>query len=332
MTPTTRSSAPATERAPGGGARLDVADATRRKHPGRWLGAVVVAVLAAQLGHMLVTNDRFGWDVVASWVTAESIMRGLGVTLLLTVVAMVIGIVLGVLLAVCRISGNPLLRGAAGAYIWFFRGTPTLVQLIFFYNLSALLPQISFGIPFGPEFVTFSTNALITPLLAAILGLGLNEGAYMAEIIRGGLLSVDPGQRESGAALGMTGNRIMKRIVLPQAMRFIVPPTGNQVISMVKATALVSVIALSDLLYTAQAIYNRTFQTIPLLVVACLWYLAITSILYVGQSWIERYYSRGDRHQKVSFWDFLRIRPRATTPTPVPSTVPPRGSTEGPTG
>ena len=307
---------------------LDVRDATRRKHPGRWLAALVVAVLAAQLANMLITNENFGWDVVGSWLTAESIMRGLGLTLTLTVVAMVIGIALGIVLAVCRISGNPLLRGASGAFVWFFRGTPTLVQLIFFYNLSALLPQISLGIPFGPEFATFNTNALITPLLAAILGLGLNEGAYMAEIIRGGLLSVDPGQREAGQAVGMTNARIMKRIILPQAMRFIVPPTGNQVISMVKATALVSVIALSDLLYTAQSIYNRTFETIPMLLVACIWYLVVTSILYVVQSWIERYYSRGDRSQPTSFWDFLRIRPKGTPP----ATTRPGITTEGVTG
>lgn len=298
---------------------LDVKDASRRPHPGRWIGAGVVLVLLAMLVNMLVTNENFEWDVVFAWLTAESVMKGLGVTLLLTVIAMVIGIVLGVLLAVGRLSANPLLSSTANAYIWFFRGTPTLVQLIFFYNLSALMPEISLGIPFGPEFLTFETNALITPMLAAILGLGLNEGAYMAEIVRGGLLSVDPGQREAGAAIGMTDRRIMRRIVLPQAMRFIVPPTGNQVISMVKATALVSVIALADLLYTVQTIYNRTFETIPMLIVACVWYLIITSILYVVQSRIENHYSRGDRNQKTSFWDFLRIRPKGK-PTPPTAT------------
>jgi len=172
------------------------------------------------------------------------------------------------------------------------------------------MPQVSLGVPFGPEFLVWNTNALITPLFAAILGLGLNEGAYMAEIIRGGILSVDPGQKEAASALGMTQTRTMRRIVLPQAMRFIIPPTGNQVISMIKATALVSVIALSDLLYTAQSIYNKTFETIPLLIVTCVWYLAITSVLYVFQSFIERRYSRGDRARPPSFLDFLRIRPR----------------------
>jgi polar amino acid transport system permease protein len=317
--PQTLSPEPAQKGEPG---HLDVRDATRRKHPLRWVASLVVLVLVAQMVNMLVTNDNFGWPTVARWLTAESVMKGLGITLLLTVIAMTIGIVLGVLLAVCRLSANPLLRSVSGAYIWFFRGTPTLVQLIFFYNLSALLPEISFGIPFGPAFLSFDTNTLITPLLAAILGLGLNEGAYMAEIVRGGLLSVDPGQREAGQAIGMTNARIMRRIVLPQAMRFIIPPTGNQVISMVKATALVSVIALSDLLYTVQSIYNRTFETIPMLLVACVWYLIITSILYVVQSFIERHYSRGDRHQPMGFLDFLRIRPKATMPlmTEGPST------------
>lgn len=301
-------------------ANLDVAHASRRAHPWRWVAAAVVLVLTAQLAHMLFTNPNFEWGVVYEYLRAESIMRGLGITLLLTVIAMTIGIALGVVLAVCRISSNPLLSGAAWTYIWFFRGTPTLVQLIFFYNLSALMPQVSLGIPFGPEFVSWETNSLITPLFAAILGLGLNEGAYMAEIIRGGILSVDPGQKEAAGALGMTQGRTMRRVVMPQAMRFIIPPTGNQVISMVKATALVSVIALSDLLYTAQTIYNRTFETIPLLIVTCVWYLIITSVLYVGQSYIERYYSRGDRSQAPTFWDFLRIRPKASRPDASPST------------
>ena len=290
--------------------------AVRRKHPWRWVAAAVVAVLLAQLVQFLIINPGFGWSTVWSYVRAETVIKGLGTTLWLTVVAMVIGIVIGILLAVCRISQNPLLRAVSGAYIWFFRGTPTLIQLIFFYNLSALLPQLSLGIPFGPAFLQVDTNDVITPLLAAILGLGLNEGAYMAEIIRGGLLSVDNGQREAGQSLGMKGSRVLRRVILPQAMRFIIPPTGNQVISMVKATSLVSVIALSDLLYTVQAIYNRTFETIPMLIVACIWYLVITSVLYVGQSFIERHYGRSTRRTVVSFWQFLKIRP---TPTPAPA-------------
>jgi polar amino acid transport system permease protein len=218
-------------------------------------------------------------------------------------------------------SDNPVLRGVCGAYVWFFRGVPVLVQLVFWYNLSALLPRISFGIPFGPEFASGQTNTLITPLLAAILGLGLNEAAYMAEIVRGGLLGVDPGQREASAALGISHARTLRRVVLPQAMRFIVPPTGSQVINMLKATSLVSVIALADLLYTVQSIYNRTFETIPLLIVACLWYLVMTSVLYVGQSFIERHYARGaTRNAPQGFWDFALFRRRRA----------PRGATQEP--
>ncbi|NJC73513.1 amino acid ABC transporter permease [Planosporangium thailandense] len=294
---------------------VDVADAVPRRHPWRWVSAAVVLVLAAQLAHLLVTNPRFQWRVVLRYFNAESVVRGMGTTLLLTVIAMAVGIVLGVLLAVGRLSRNPLIRSLSGLYVWFFRGTPALVQLIFWYNLSQLVTRLSLGIPFGPSFISADTNTLITPMLAAILGLGLNEAAYMAEIIRGGLLSVEQGQVEAAQALGMTRLRTLRRIVLPQAMRFIVPPTGSQVINMVKATSLVSVIAMADMLYTVQAIYNRTFQTIPLLIVACIWYLIITSILYVGQSFIERRYSRGATRQAPrSFLDFLKIR---RTPPPV---------------
>jgi polar amino acid transport system permease protein len=298
---------------------VDAAHAVPDRHPARWLASAVVVVLAAQLVHLLATNPNFEWDTVLSYLNARTIMRGLGTTLLLTVVAMTIGILLGVVLAVGRLSRNPLVSGLSGGYVWFFRGTPALVQLIFWFNLSALLPRISLGVPFGPELVSWHTNSLITPMLAAILGLGLNEAAYMAEIIRGGLLSVDPGQTEAAQALGMTRTRTLRRVVLPQAMRFIVPPTGSQVINMVKATSLVSVIALADMLYTVQAIYNRTFETIPLLVVACIWYLVVTSVLYVGQSFIERHYARGaTRTAPTSFLQSLRIR---RTPPPAGPTV-----------
>lgn len=285
--------------------RLDVANASRRKHPWRLLAVLVVAVLAAQLIQLFVTNERFAWPVVATYLFSKQVVGALGITLWLTVVAMLLGIVLGVLLAICRISKNPVLRAAASVYIWFFRGTPLLVQLIFFYNLSALIPQLSVGIPFGPEFVSVETNTVITPMLVAILGLGLHEAAYMAEIVRGGLLSVAAGQKEAGQTLGMTGARTMRRIILPQAMRFIIPPTGNQVISMVKATSLVSVIAMADLFYTVQAIYNGNFKTIPLLLVASIWYLIITSVMNIGQSFIENYYARGAKQETESFLKFL---------------------------
>ena len=208
---------------------------------------------------------------------------------------MMIGVALGLLLAVGRLSPSRPLHAGAALYIWFFRGTPLLVQLLFWYNLSALFPTVGLDIPFGPTLSSWNTNDLISPTTAAIAGLGLNEAAYMAEIIRGGLLSVPRGQYETAQAFGMTYARALRRIVLPQAMRAIIPPTGNQLISMIKATSLVSVIAMADLLYSAQAVYNRTFQVIPLLMVAVLWYLFITSILNVVQSAIERYYGRSEQ-------------------------------------
>lgn len=295
--------------------RLDVANSVRRKHPWRLVAVLVLAVLLAQLVQLFVTNERFGWGTVAKYLFSIEVMQGLGMTIVLTIIAMVLGIVLGVVLAICRISTNPVLRSTASAYIWFFRGTPLLVQLIFFYNLSALVPQLSLGIPFGPAFLSVSTNTVITPMLVAILGLGLHEAAYMAEIIRGGLLSVDPGQREAGASVGMSNARIMRRIVLPQAMRFIIPPTGNQVISMVKATSLVSVIAMSDLFYTVQAIYNRNFETIPLLLVAVIWYLIITTLLNIGQSFIEKRFSRSAKQETNGLWDFLTRSVRRRAPS-----------------
>ncbi|WP_031465651.1 amino acid ABC transporter permease [Sciscionella sediminilitoris] len=290
---------------------VDVAGARKVRHPWRWVASLVLLVLLAQLVHMLVTNENFEWGVVASYLNAEIIGQGLLMTLELTVIAMLIGILGGVLVAIGRLSENPLLRAVCSGYVWFFRGTPLLVQLVFWYNMSALMPRLSIGIPFGPAFANFETNSVITPMTAAILGLGLNEIAYMAEIVRGGLIAVDGGQQEAAAALGMGRGRTLRRIVLPQAMRFIVPPTGSQVINMAKATSLVSVIALADLLYTVQSVYNRTFQTIPLLLVACIWYLVITSVLYVGQSFIERHYAKGStRAAPQGFLAFALLRRR----------------------
>lgn len=244
-------------------------------------------------------NPNFGWPVVFVWLTEVSVMKGLTTTLWLTFISMILGIVLGLLVAVARLSHDRLAQAMAALYIWFFRGTPLLVQLIFWYNLSILVPHISIGIPFGPTFISWNTNDLITPVTAAIAGLTLNEAAYMAEIIRAGLLSVSRGQYETCDAFGMTKLQALRRIILPQAMRSIVPPTGNQLISMIKSTSLVSVIAMSDLLYSVQAIYNRTFEVIPMLMVAVIWYLIVTSILNVGQGFIERYYGRSDRGNKV---------------------------------
>ncbi|WP_237565325.1 amino acid ABC transporter permease [Ornithinimicrobium cavernae] len=254
----------------------------------------MLCVLA--LVRMLFTNPNLQWDVVAAWFFSKSILLGLMRTLQLTVLSMLIGIALGVLTAVMRLSPIPILSSVAWFYIWFFRGTPLLVQLIFWYNMAALFPTIQIGIPLtGPTFWSGDANVVVTPFVAALLGLALNEGAYMSEIVRGGILSVDHGQNEAASALGMRSSRAMRRVILPQAMRVIVPPTGNQVISMLKASALVSVTSMPELLYSAQIIYNRTFQTIPLLIVASLWYLIVTTILSIGQYYVERHYARGGR-------------------------------------
>jgi polar amino acid transport system permease protein len=261
------------------------------RHPGRWVAAVLLFVLAVALVRSAVTNGNYEWDVVGRYLFDDAIMKGLVATLELTVIAMVIGIVVGILLAVMRLSPNPLVAGGASAYIWFFRGTPVLVQLLFWTFLSALYPTISIGIPFGPTF--FHVSGQLPLFAAAILGLGLNEGAYMAEIVRAGILSVDAGQTEAAHALGMTRLQTLRRIVLPQAMRVIVPPTGNETISMLKTTSIVSVIAFQELLYSAQIIYSRTYEQIPLLIVACIWYLVITTVLSVGQYYLERRFGRG---------------------------------------
>src|SRR3954449_6515917 len=267
------------------------------RHPGRWVAAAIVAVAAIALARSMATNPRFEWDVVGQYLTSSSILDGLRVTIELTVIAMVIGIVLGVILAVMRLSPNPLVAGASGVYIWFFRGTPLLVQLLFWNNISALYPKIAVGIPFGPDLFHANANSLVTTFVAAVLGLGLNEGAYMAEIVRAGIISVDEGQTEAAHALGMTRLQTMRRVVLPQAMRVITPPTGNETISMLKNTALVSVIAYTELLYSVQLIYAQNFRQIPIMIVASLWYLIVTTVLSIGQYYIERYYGRGSARE-----------------------------------
>ncbi|PYD00850.1 amino acid ABC transporter permease [Microbacterium esteraromaticum] len=267
----------------------------RLRHPIRWITSAIVIFIAIAVGTSLVTNERYQWNVVFQYFTSADILAGLWATLWLTAVAMVLGIVLGVVLAVMRISSTPALRWAATVYIWFFRGTPVFVQLLFWGYIAALYPTISFGVPFGEQFFGIGTNALITPVVAAILGLGLNEGAYMAEIVRAGIEAVPRGQFEAAQALGMRRGRVLRRIVMPQAMRVIVPPTANQVISMLKTTSLVSVLAFPELLYSAQLIYSQNFLTIPLLITACLWYLIVTTILTIGQFYVERHYGRGNR-------------------------------------
>ena len=277
------------------------------RHPWRWVVAVVLLVLLAMFVHGFFfakikrggsLQTRFGWEIVGHYFTSSQVLKGLVMTVELTVLAMIIGIVGGIILAVMRLSVNPIVRWVAWVYIWFFRGTPLLVQLLFWYLLAYAFPRLSLGIPFGPEFFSFSANNLITPFIAGLVGLGLNEAAYMAEIVRAGILSVDEGQFEAAQSLGMSRLLTMRRVVLPQAMRVIIPPTGNEVISMLKNTSLASVITVTELLYTVQLIYAATYQTIPMLVVASLWYIIVTTVLTIGQFYVERFFGRGSSRQQ----------------------------------
>lgn len=262
--------------------------------PDLWIWAAIVVVLGAMLVHALVTNPNFRWDVVAQYLFDIRVIEGVGWTLLLTVAAMVIGIILAVTTAVMRMGTNPVLRGVAWAYIWFFRGTPIYTQLVFWGLLPVLYPKLSLGIPFGPEFLVFTTQDVINAAVAAILGLGLNEGAYLSEIVRSGLNSVDKGQWEAATALGMRRGTVLRRIIIPQAMRVIVPPTGNETISMLKTTSLVLAVPFTyELTFVTNAIGNKNFYPVPLLLVAVIYYLVVTSVLMVGQTHLERYYGRG---------------------------------------
>ena len=260
------------------------------RHPWTWAASAVVALVALAALYSVATNPAFEWPVVAEYMLDGQILLGLARTLELTVIAMAIGLVLGTMLAMMRLSPNRLLSTVSWAYIWFFRSVPALVQLIFWYNFGALYPVIALHVPLGPTLFSANTNTLITPMLAALAGLGLSQAAYTAEVIRAGIASVPRGQTRAALALGMGPLTIFRRIVFPQAMRVIIPPVGNEVISMVKNTSLVSVIALAELLYTAQLIYARTYETIPLLIVASLWYLIVVSVLSAGQSVLEHRY------------------------------------------
>jgi polar amino acid transport system permease protein len=274
-------------------ADLLAAKVVPRRRPGQWVAAAVVLVLVAMVVNTLITNPRFQWDVVAAYFTEASILRGLLLTVWLTAAVMVCGYVLGIVLAVMRLSSNPVLSTISFGYVWLIRSVPPLVQLLFWYELASLYPQLSLGIPFGPSFVTVPTAHLFTGLLAAFVGLTLDVGAFSAEIIRGGLLAVEKGQTEAAQSLGLSGRRIFRRIVLPQAMPAIIPASGNLLIGMLKATAIVSVIAVQDLLYSAQLIYNQNFLIIPLLLVATIWYIVLTTLLSIGQYFVERHYARG---------------------------------------
>ncbi len=272
----------------------ELIDARPVPRPSTWVWAAVVLVLVAMFVHGLLTNQNYRWDVVGQYLLDPRVVKGVGWTLLLTVGSMFIGIVLAVLMAIMRQGSNPVLRAVSTVYIWFFRGTPIYTQLVFWGLLSVLYPTLSLGIPFGPEFITFETSVVFNAAVAALLGLGLNEGAYLAEIVRGGLNSVDKGQSEAATALGMKRSTTLWRITIPQAMRVIVPPTGNETISMLKTTSLVLAVPFTlELTFVTNALGNQKFLPVPLLIVAAIYYLVITSILMVGQHYVEAYYGRG---------------------------------------
>ena len=290
--------------APLGGAssRPEPIKAKPLRHPWRWVGGAVIVLLLAMLVHTLVfsrseqprqTGSRFDWPVVRQYLFSPLIIKGAELTLELTVIAMLAGIVLGILLAVMRLSKSWLISSVAWVYVWFFRGTPVLIQLFFWYNLASLYPRIGIGIPFGVTFSNVNMNVLLTAFWAAALGLSLNEGAYMSEIVRAGLISVDEGQGEAAESIGMSRTQSLRLIVLPQAMRLIIPPMGNETISMLKTTSLASTITVGELTFVATQISSQNYREIQLLIVVALWYLFFTTVLSIGQYYLERYYARG---------------------------------------
>ncbi|MET7785915.1 amino acid ABC transporter permease [Streptomyces sp900116325] len=253
------------------------------RRTGQWAAAAVVLLLLALALNSVIRNDAFQWDVVGDYFTTASVLRGLGLTLWLTALVMALGFALGTVLAVLRLSTNRVLQAVSWGYVWLFRSTPILVQLLFWFNIGALYPEV----------LGVRTVNLLGPVTVAVIGLTLHEAAYAAEVVRGGILSVERGQIEAAQSLGLGAWRRLRRIVLPQAMRSIVPPAGNMLIGTLKGTSIVSIIAVQDLLYSAQLVYHRTYQVIPLLLVATLWYVVVTSLLGVGQHYIERHYARG---------------------------------------
>lgn len=277
------------------------------RHPGRWAAIAVIAVLAAMFVHMLVTNKQFQWSFIIDNAFRPNVIEGVRTTVLLTVLSMILGIALGIVIAVMRLSPNPVLSGVAWLYTWFFRAVPRLVLAILFGNMGILYAHYRIGgVPFAGQLgdlmgvdmdatlLTVDARTLLTGFMAGLLALSLSEAAYMAEIVRAGIVSVDPGQEEAACALGMSRMQTMRRIVLPQAMRVIIPPTGNETIAMLKDTSLVAFVPVTnELFFQLRAVGSRTFQVFPMLVAACMWYLILTSFLLVAQYFIERHFSRG---------------------------------------
>jgi polar amino acid transport system permease protein len=285
------------------------------RHPGRWVTIAVLAVLTAMFVHLLVTNDQFRWKFIfvsyepgkRGVMFTEPVLEGLRGTLLLTVTSMAIGVVLGVIVAIMRLSDNRILSAVAFVYTWFFRAVPRLVLCVLFGNLNILWERIGFGLPFdqqigklfgiddlNAQFFSIKASDLLAGFVAGMLALGLSEAAYMAEIVRAGIQSIDPGQGEAATALGLSRGQVLRRVVLPQAMRVIVPPTGNEVIAMVKDTSLVAFVPVTfELFFQLNAIKARTFVVLPVLVAAVIWYLIICTVLMIAQFFVERHFGRG---------------------------------------
>ena len=269
-------------------------DAVPLRHPWRWVGAAIVVALSGLFLYGAATNPAYGWATFGKYVFDERVSEAAWNTLQLTIWSMVLGLLLGVVIAVMRLSPNPVFKAVSWVYLWIFRGTPVYVQLVFWGLFPTIYQRIQLGVPFGPSFFHLDLRDLSISFLLAIIGLGLNEAAYMAEIIRAGINSVPEGQSEASTALGMSWWMTMRRTVLPQAMRVIIPPTGNEFISMLKTTSLVTAVPYTLELYTrTRDISAVIFEPIPLLLVAAVWYLAITSVLMIGQHYLERHFSRG---------------------------------------
>ena len=277
-----------------------------KRYYGRWFSALIVLLCVVAMVHSMINNPRFEWGVIAENFTGESILHGVVMTLQLTAISVFFGFAFGTILALMRLSSNPVLVGVSWFYTWFFRGVPMLVQLFLWYNIAALYPTVSLSLPGFGEIWSIQSNELVSPFSAAVIALVMHQSAYAAEIIRAGIQSVNNGQLEAARALGYRPSQIFRYTVLPQAMRAIMPPAGNEIIGQLKTTAVVSVISLQDVLYSAQIIYQRTYEVIPLLLVATLWYLLLTSILSVGQFYVERYFGRGvTRRDHRSLLQFL---------------------------
>lgn len=316
MTVTTETpAAPARRPAAAPDLDLDALDGLRTvpaRHPWRWAAGIAALVVLAQFAHGLATNPGWDWATFRLYFTADTILRAIGRTLQLTVYGTVLGFLLGTVVAAMRLSRSAVLRSVAWAYVWVFRSIPLIVQLVFWFNLSYLYKRFGIGVPFGPTFGDVETVGVLGALGAAVLGLGLHQAAFAAEIIRGGVIAVDAGQREAAAALGIPRWRQGWRIVLPQAMRGILPAAANEVISLLKGTSVVYVMAIGELFYQAQVIYGRTGRVVPLLMVATVWYVLLTTLLSIGQYYVERHFARGaERTPPPTPWQRVRAFARS---------------------